>query len=268
MTADSKERLPPPWGQLIERDQPIEFSFEGQRLSGCAGDTIASALAANGKLMISRSFKYHRPRGAWSFAGLDANAYVQVGERPNVPADQMALEPGLQVQAQNVWGSLLNDRGRMAGLFARFMPVGFYYRAFFRPRGIWHYWEKLIRRSAGLGRISRRSMPGYHDKQYLFADVAVIGAGPAGLEAALAAARQGAEVVLVDDGPVPGGSLNYARFRRPPEEIMKLRDKLVTQVSQTPNISVLGNTTCSGWFSDVTLEGDLLIQTSAGATHV
>jgi sarcosine oxidase subunit alpha len=250
MKADSKERLPPPWGKLIERDQPIEFSFEGQRLRGCAGDTIASALAANGSLLISRSFKYHRPRGAWSFAGLDANAYVQVGDRPNVPGDQVALEPGLRVQAQNVLGSLLNDHGRIAGLFARFMPVGFYYRAFFRPRGAWRYWERLIRRSAGLGKISRHSMPGYHDKQYLFADVAVIGAGPAGLEAALAAARQGAEVLLVDDGPILGGSLNYARFQRPPEEIAQLRDKLVTEVMRTPGISVLGNTTCSGWFSD------------------
>jgi sarcosine oxidase subunit alpha len=235
---------------LIDRDRPLEFEFEGRTCSGYAGDTLASALAASGSLLISRSFKYHRPRGAWSFAGHDANAYVQLGDQPNVPADQLALHAGMRARAQNVWGSLARDGGSAFGLLARFMPVGFYYRAFFRPRSAWRHWERLIRRSAGLGRISRRSKPGYYDKQYLFADVAVIGAGPAGLEASLAAARQGASVILVDDGAVPGGSLNYARFQNRPERIRSLRDRLVAEVEACEGIRVLSHTTCSGWFAD------------------
>jgi sarcosine oxidase subunit alpha len=246
----SSARLPPPWGALIDRDRPLQFTFEGQRYSGFHGDTLASALAANGVLLISRSFKYHRPRGAWSFAGLDANAYVQVGDRPNIPADQLALEDGLEARAQNVWGSLARDRASLAGFFSGFMPAGFYYRAFFRPRGAWRYWEKIFRRSAGLGSISRQTGPGYFDKQYLFADVAVIGGGPAGLEAALAAARQGASVLLADEAPAPGGSLNYARFQRRPDEIAKLLQALVSKVREAANIRVLSNCSCSGWFAD------------------
>ena len=140
-----KNRLPAPWGSLIDRQRVLRFSFEGEQYQGFEGDTLASALAANGVLLLSRSFKYHRPRGAFSFNGMDANAYVQVADQPNVPADQLQISEGLEVYAQNVWGSLRHDLGASTGLLSRFLPPGFYYRAFFRPRGIWPYWEKLFR---------------------------------------------------------------------------------------------------------------------------
>jgi len=243
-------RLPEPWGTCINRHQPLAFTFEGRRYQGYEGDTLASALAANGQLMISRSFKYHRPRGAFSFSGLDANAYVQVLDRPNVCADCLPLAENLEAQAQNVWGSLRRDRGVLTRYLAQFMPVGFYYRAFFRPKGIWPLWERLFRRSTGLGRISEQTAPEYCDKQYLFADVAVIGAGPAGLSAALAAAQAGASVLLIDDAPAPGGSLNYARFQRQPGEVEAIRGKLLQQLHQASGIRVLKNATCTGWFAD------------------
>ncbi len=250
MSGPGNIRLPEPWGSCINRHQPLAFTFEGRRYQGYEGDTLASALAANGQLMISRSFKYHRPRGAFSFSGLDANAYVQVLDRPNVCADNLPLAENLEAQSQNVWGSLRRDRGVLAGHLARFMPVGFYYRAFFRPKGIWPLWERLFRRSTGLGRISEQTAPAECDKQYLFADVAVIGAGPAGLSAALAAAQAGASVLLIDDAPAPGGSLNYARFQRPRGEVEAIRGNLIQQLQQAGGIRVLKNATCTGWFAD------------------
>jgi len=243
-------RLPEPWGKRIDRNHPLAFTFEGRHYQGYAGDTLASALVANGQLVISRSFKYHRPRGAFSFAGLDANAYVQVLDQPNVHADQLPLSENLQANAQNVWGSLRRDRGVLMGWLARFLPVGFYYRAFFRPKGIWPFWERLLRRTAGLGRISEQTLPKSSDKQYLFADVAVIGGGPAGLSAALTAAKAGASVTLIDDAPELGGSLNYARFQRQPREVEAIHKSLVDQVMQSAGIRVLTNTTCTGWFAD------------------
>lgn len=250
MSKSNSHRLPEPWGQRLDRDHPIAFSFEGKSYQGYAGDTLASALAANGQLMISRSFKYHRPRGAFSFSGLDANAYVQIPDQPNVCADRLPLTENLVAKAQNVWGTLQNDRGVLAGRLARFMPVGFYYRAFFRPKGIWKYWERMFRRSTGLGRINQHAIPEYSDKQYLFADVAVIGGGPAGLSAAWAAARAGASVLLIDEGPELGGSLNYARFQRQTHEVEVIRSKLLEQVENSPEIRILTGTTCSGWFAD------------------
>lgn len=250
MSRSDKYRLPEPWGNRIDRNRPMEFTFEGRSYHGYAGDTLASALVANGQLVISRSFKYHRPRGAFSFSGLDANAYVQVLDRPNVRADQLPLTENLEAKAQNVWGSLHRDRGVLMGWLARFLPVGFYYRAFFRPKGIWPLWERLFRRAAGLGRISQQTLPKYSDKQYLFADVAVIGGGPAGLSAALAAAKAGASVLLIDDSPELGGSLNYARFQRQPREVRATRKSLLDQVKQSAGIRVLTNTTCTGWFAD------------------
>ncbi|MCY1409566.1 sarcosine oxidase, alpha subunit family [compost metagenome] len=123
MTAFS--RLPAPMGLLIDRDQPLRFNFDGKPYQGFAGDSIASALAANGRWLLSRSFKYHRPRGPLTMAGQDANSLVQLPQEPNVLADAHALAAGLQVTAQNVNGSLDNDRDAYLGKFSKFMPVGF-----------------------------------------------------------------------------------------------------------------------------------------------
>jgi sarcosine oxidase subunit alpha len=150
-----RPRLPPPYGLLIDRARPLSFRFEGRTIEGFAGDTLASAILANGIAVPSWSFKYHRPRGPLSLAGQDANVLVQLPGEPNVPADRRAAADGLEVSAQHCTGGLFADRERWIERFARFLPVGFYYKAFYRPRGAWDRWEPFIRRKAGLGRVAR-----------------------------------------------------------------------------------------------------------------
>ena len=147
-------RLAAPSGNHVDHGSTVGFWFEGREIEGLAGDTIASALAANGIWLLSRSFKYHRPRGSMSMSGDDAGGLVQVGDEPNVWADVRKIESGMTVTGQNYFGSLESDRASILERFRSFLPVGFYYKAFFRPKGIWNYWEKLIRQTAGLGRVN------------------------------------------------------------------------------------------------------------------
>ncbi|ELF1012598.1 (2Fe-2S)-binding protein, partial [Pseudomonas aeruginosa] len=179
----SFSRLPAPMGLLIDRDQPLSFSFDGKPYQGFQGDSIASALLANGRWLLSRSFKYHRPRGPLTMAGQDANTLVQLPSEPNVLADLQPLAAGVSVSGQNFAGSLDNDRDALLGKFSKFMPVGFYYRSFYKPKGMWKVWEPIIRKKAGLGALALDYQPEYHDKAFLFVDIAVVGAGPAGLTA-------------------------------------------------------------------------------------
>lgn len=248
--SSSQTRLPAPQGLLIDRNRPLTLSFEGERYQGYAGDTIASALLANGRRVLSRSFKYHRPRGPLTMAGQDANTLVQLGGEPNVLADRQLAQEGQQVEGQNYNGSLDNDRDAVLGLFGRFMPVGFYYRSFFKPLGVWDKWEGLIRKKAGLGRIDTAFEPEYYDKAYLFHDLLVVGAGPAGLSAALKAADGGASVLLVEEQPVLGGALNYHRFDIDGNRAQRLRADLISRVQRHDNITVLTEATCNGWFAD------------------
>lgn len=243
-------RLPAPMGLLIDRNQPLDFSFDGNPYQGFAGDTIASALLANGRFLLSRSFKYHRPRGPLTMAGQDANTLVQLPSEPNVLADSHLLENGVQVTGQNFNGSLDNDKDAYLGKFSKFMPVGFYYRSFYKPKGAWKLWEPIIRKKAGLGVLDLKFQPEYYDKAYLFADLAVIGAGPAGLQAALTAANAGAKVLLIEQQPVLGGSLTYARFDLEGTRAETLRRELVSAVEGHANIRVLKKATCNAWFTD------------------
>ncbi len=243
-------RLPAPMGLLIDRDQPLRFSFDGSDYQGVKGDSIASALLANGRWLLSRSFKYHRPRGPLTMAGQDANTLVQLPDEPNVLADAHPLSAGMDVTGQNFNGSLDNDRDAYLGTFSRFMPVGFYYRSFYKPKGMWKVWEPLIRKKAGLGVLDLKFQPQYYDKAYLFVDLAVIGAGPAGLQAALTAANAGAKVLLIEQQAVLGGSLTYARFDVEGTRAERLRGELVAAVEGHANIQVLKQATCNAWFSD------------------
>ena len=247
---NSHTRLPAPMGLLIDRERPVRFQFDGQACEGFAGDTIASALLGNGRWLLSRSFKYHRPRGPLSMAGQDANTLVQLPEEPNVLADLEAVREGQVIEGQNFNGSLQHDRDAYLGKFSRFMPVGFYYRSFYKPKGMWKVWEPLIRKKAGLGVLDLGFKPQYYDKAYLFVDVAVIGAGPAGLRAALDAANAGAKVLLIEQQPVLGGSLTYARFDIAGTRAASLRLELLAAVEGHPNIQVLLEATCNGWFTD------------------
>ena len=243
-------RLPAPMGLLIDRNQPLHFSFDGKAYQGFAGDSIASALLANGRFLLSRSFKYHRPRGPLTMAGQDANTLVQLPSEPNVLADTHLLESGAQVTGQNFNGSLDNDKDAYLGKFSKFMPVGFYYRSFYKPQGAWKLWEPIIRKKAGLGVLDLKFQPEYYDKAYLFADLAVVGAGPAGLQAALTAANAGAQVLLIEQQPILGGSLTYARFDVENNRADSLRRELINAVEGHANIQVLKKATCNAWFTD------------------
>ena len=246
----SRGRLPAPFGQHIDRERPVTFTFEGETISGYAGDTVVSALLGEDRWLLSRSFKYHRPRGPLSLAGHDANTLVQTPEAANRLAEELPAEDTPVVTGQNYWGSLSKDRFSLLDRLGRFLPVGFYYRAFFKPQGIWHFWERFIRAAAGLGVANLAVQPTYSDKQYLFCDVAVIGAGPAGLNAALTAAEGGAQVLLVDENPYLGGALTYHRFDPAGSEAGPCLAQLRTAVTAHSGIRVLTDATCNAWFSD------------------
>jgi sarcosine oxidase subunit alpha len=244
----SRNRLSAPAGLLIEHGEQIRFRFDGKEYIGLKGDTVASALAANDVWLLSRSFKYHRPRGVLTMAGQDSNTLVQIGDEPNVLADRQPIRDGLSVDAQNVKGSLEKDRDMVIDRFSRYLPVGFYYRTFIRPR-FDRWWEPMIRKRAGLGKVNLKAHHGYFDKQYRFCDVAVVGGGPAGMAAALAAARAGAEVLLVEENPILGGSLSYARFAADGADHDR-REELVAAVAAEPRIEVMTGSVCNGWFAD------------------
>ncbi len=247
---DTTSRLPAPMGLLVDRNKPLNFSFEGKSYQGLEGDTIASGLLANDQWLMSRSFKYHRPRGPLTMAGQDANTLVQLGGEPNVLADRQNVVAGMIVEGQNYNGTLENDRDSILGLFSRFMPVGFYYRSFFKPMGIWKKWESFIRGKAGLGKLDLNFKPEYYDKKYLFTDVMVVGSGPAGLAAALKAASAGAKVLLIEEQTILGGSLAYNRFDAEGIEADRLRADLLAKVEASDNIQVLLNAVCNAWFTD------------------
>jgi sarcosine oxidase subunit alpha len=199
-------------------------------------------------------------------AGHDANTLVQTPAAPNRLADELSIVDYPETTAQNVSGTLMADRNAIIDWFGRFLPVGFYYRAFYKPFGVWHLWERLIRVAAGLGVANLSSTPRYQDKQYLFCDVAVVGAGPAGLSAALKAAEAGASVLLIDEQPELGGSLTYHRFAIDSDAVRGEAEALIANVATHPRIKVLTHAICNGWFTDhylPVIQGDRLFKVRA-----
>lgn len=259
-------RLDAPAGVLLDRTRPISFRFEGRSIEAFAGDTIASALVSNGQWLMSRSFKYHRPRGPLSFAGHEANTLVQVGAEPNVAADLRAAGDGDDVRALNVVGKLTRDRAAVLGLLSRFLPVGFYYRDFFGRNGVWDRWEPRIRALAGLGRVGPAPSGRRFDQRFLHCDVAVVGGGPAGLAAALAAAREGADVVLFEQMPRLGGSLLWGRLRADAKADTVERLQRLDALALPAQVRVFAPATVTGLFDDGLLSviaGDRLLKVRA-----
>lgn len=204
-----------PEGGRIDRGRPLAFTFNGKRYLGYAGDTLASALLANGVHVVARSWKYHRPRGVMGSGVEEPNALVQLetGARttPNARATEVELYEGLTARSVNCWPSVNHDLMAAAGALGPLIPAGFYYKTFMWPKRFWMRYERYIRRASGLGVAPELPDGDHYDKMNAHCDVLVVGGGPAGLAAALAAARSGARVMLADEQGELGGSLLHAR---------------------------------------------------------
>ena len=198
-------------GGRIDRARPLTFSFDGEVCEGFAGDTLASALIANGISLVGRSFKLRRPRGIVGSGAEETNAIMQVGRgadaQPNLLATQVELHEGLIANTTKGWPGVRFDVGAINDVFGRMLSAGFYYKTFMYPRSLWKLYERLIRASAGFGRAPAAPDPDTYEHMNAHCDVLVAGGGPSGLMAALAAARSGARVILADEQNEFGGSL-------------------------------------------------------------
>lgn len=247
----STHRLPA--GGLIDRAAPLAFTFDGKSMRGFAGDTLASALLANGRQLVGRSFKYHRPRGILTAGASEPNALVTVGRggrsEPNTRATTQMLYAGLEASSQNRWPSLEFDLGAVNGLLSPFLGAGFYYKTFMRPSWFWEMvYEPLIRTAAGLGKASGEADPDRFEKTWAHCDLLVIGGGPTGIAAALTAARSGARVVLVDEQAMIGGSLLSETATIGDVSAPEFVRQAVGELNSFPNARVLASTTVFGWF--------------------
>ena len=245
-----------PEGGGVDRTKPVGFTFNGTRYQGYEGDTLASALLANGVHLVGRGFKYHRPRGIVSAGAEEPNALVQLGDDagrtdPNMRATQVALYEGLIACSQNCWPSVETDVGAVADVLSPLFPAGFYYKTFMWPAGLWRSYEAVIRRAAGLGKSPRAHDPDRYDHCHAHCDVLVVGSGPAGLSAAMAAAKSGARVILAEEQEEFGGAL----LSEPADGIAiggksarQWRDDAIATLAAAGDVRLLPRTTCFGYY--------------------
>jgi sarcosine oxidase subunit alpha len=243
-------------GGRIDRSRQLSFRFDGRRMTGRAGDTLASALLANGVHLVGRSFKYHRPRGILAAGAEEPNALVGVDRgpgryAPNLRATQVELHEGLSAESQNRFPSLRLDLAALADLAAPLIPAGFYYKTFMWPASWWaRLYEPRIRAAAGLGRAPSGSDPDRYAQRYAHCETLVVGAGPAGIAAALEAAARGGRVILCDEQAEPGGSLlSETRATidgRPAQEWLAWA---LGELAANPRVTILPRTTAFGYFA-------------------
>ena len=244
-------------GEGINQTEKISFKFNGKTLFGYKGDSLASALLANGIHLIGRSFKYHRPRGILSSGSEEPNALVQIIKDkdkaktdPNVRATQIEIYEGLEAQSQNCWPNVKFDIGEINSIFSSILPAGFYYKTFMWPSKLWRKYEYFIRKSAGLGKSPTEKDPDKYDHKYYHCDVLIVGGGPAGITAALMAAKSGNKILLVDEKPEFGKNLlssskeNIKINDLSPAEWIKVKRK---ELLNFKNIKTLNRTTVSAY---------------------
>ncbi|MCA3442912.1 MAG: sarcosine oxidase subunit alpha family protein [Rhodobacter sp.] len=242
---------------LIDRSTSVGFRFDGQSFAGHPGDTLASALLANGVRLVGRSFKYHRPRGVLTAGPEEPNALVEVLEEhqqtPNVRATMQELYEGLRAQSQNRWPSLRHDLLSVNDLAAPFLSAGFYYKTFMWPRAFWEkLYEPAIRRAAGLGRLSGRHDEAVYEKAWAHCDLLVIGSGPTGLMAALTAAHAGADVILADESARMGGRLLAETGQIDGQSGPDWVAGVLAELAALPNVRLMTRTTVTGAHDDGT----------------
>ncbi|MBD9648263.1 sarcosine oxidase subunit alpha family protein [Ensifer sp. ENS09] len=242
-------------GGIVDRSKTLSFTFDGRPLRGFAGDTLASALLANDQLLVGRSFKYHRPRGIVSAGPSEPNALVTLGSGARTDANTKAtvaeLYGGMTAKSQNRWPSLGFDVGAVNGVLSPFLGAGFYYKTFMWPKQAWErVYEPFIRRAAGLGRAVLERDPESYEKSWAFCDLLVVGAGPAGLMAALTAGRAGLRVIVADEDFRLGGSLLSASETIDGAPASVFADRIVAELQSLPNVTLLSRTTVFGWYDD------------------
>ena len=238
-------------GNLVDCGKPFTFSFNDKRLEGYSGDTLASALIANGQRLVGRSFKYHRPRGIFTAGSEEPNALVQLRRgahtEPNTRATVTELFDGLEATSQNHLGSLEFDLMAVNGLLSPLLSAGFYYKTFMWPKSFWEkIYEPIIRASAGLGRLSEETDPDTYDKGFLHCDVLIVGGGPAGLTAALIAGRSNARVIVADEDFLIGGRLNAETHEVDGIAGAQWAAQAAAELASLPNVRVMTRTTVFG----------------------
>ncbi|GAB4297762.1 MAG: 2Fe-2S iron-sulfur cluster-binding protein [Methylophaga sp.] len=235
-------------GEWINRDKPLTFEYEGQQVQGYEGDTITSALWANGIKVLGRSFKYHRARGVLSFANHDVNALMTDGEDTNIRADVWPVSDGMRLKAVNTDGGVLKDKNKYIDYLSPFLPVGFYYKTFYKPKRMFPFWEDKIRKAAGLGEVNFNYPRHIKPKRYAHCDVLIVGASASGLSAALAAAAKGLKVILVDENRQAGGSLSYDHAGEQTQ--VEILNSLLSEVEANNNIRLITDAYAGGYYGD------------------
>ncbi len=239
-------------GGSIERQKPLSFTFDNKSYRGYMGDTLASALIANGVKVVGRSFKYHRPRGIISSGIEETNALVQLrkGARtePNIPATQIELYDGLVAESQNRWPSLNFDFGALNNTFSGLFPSGFYYKTFMWPSKLWPTYERSIRKIAGMGISPSEEDPDTYAHKFVHCDILIVGGGPAGLMAALNAGSSGARVILCDQNPRLGGMLVGRRDTISGKDCADWVADTLATLRTMPNITILKRTTATSYY--------------------
>ena len=244
-------------GEVIDRTRTVSLFVDGRPLPAFEGDSVASAMAAAGVVVTGRSFKYHRPRGLFCMTGACASCMVRVDGVPNLQACQTPVRAGMRVQRQNGMPSVDFDLMRAVDRLSMFFPPGFYYKSLYRPRFMWPLAEPFIRQAAGIGKPPETALEKVHYQSVnLHPDVLVVGGGPAGLGAALEAARAGARTVLIDSEPALGGGLRTMRrpVRDPEASDAEaghvLAERLAGEIAKE-GVDVRLSTTALGVFEDI-----------------